>query len=347
MATLADVANAAGVSKSTVSRAVRGESGVSKRARARVLQAVEATGYRPNELARGLVTGSQRQVAAVVPDIRIGFFARIVHGIEEALRPDHYLVLIFNSGEDVARLKECVVAAVTTRVAGLVVVPTGFDRELRHVFSSLPVPAVSVSREPWTSRVDAVSYDNRAAGYMAGEHLLELGHREIAYLEGPRTSKASRLRTEGFLEVLRDHECTLPDALVRVGDLTYGAGRRYAQDLSASKRRFTAVFAANDAMALGVIDQLSLEGIRVPADVSVIGVDDSWEASWPTVSLTTVRQAPEEIGARAATILRDRIQGWDAPPIQAVFHPTLIRRATTQSMTTSATCDAVKCSDAW
>lgn len=330
MATLADVARRAGVSKSTVSRVVRGEAGVSERARLRVHEAIQATGYRPNELARGLATGSQRQVAVVVPDIRIEFFARVVHGVEEALRPHDYLVLVLNSGEDIGRLKECVSAAVQTRVAGLVMVPTGYDRELRETFAALPFPAVSVIREPWTPRIDAVSYDNHAAGYLAGEHLLELGHRDIAYLQGPHASKAIRLRTEGFLAALNDHDCTLSDEMVGAGDLTYGSGRQFAASLLASERHFTAVFAANDTMALGVMDQLSIAGLRVPADVSVIGVDDSLAASWPTVNLTTVREVPEQMGSRAALILRDRLQGWDAPPVQVVFQPELIRRATTE-----------------
>lgn len=332
MTTLADVAKQAGVSKSTVSRVVRGAPGVSARARSRILQAIEASGYRPNELARGLVTGSQRQVAVIVPDIRVEFFARLVHGIEEALRADGYLVLVLNSGEEIARLRECITAVATTRVAGAVVVPTGYDRELRRAFASLPFPAVSAIREPWTTRVDSVSYDNRAAGYMAGEHLLDLGHRRIAYLEGPQASKAIRLRTEGFLDALRDRGCSLPTELRGVGDLTYGSGRRYASELLAVGDRFTAVFAANDAMALGVIDQLTVAGLQVPADASVIGVDDSLAASWPHVNLTTVREVPEEMGARAALILRDRMKGWQAPPVQVVFRPELIRRATTDAV---------------
>ena len=330
MATLADVARRAGVSKSTVSRVVRGAAHVSDKVRSRVLRAIEDTDYRPNELARGLVTGAQRLAAVIVPDIRIEFFARVVHGVEEALRPDRYLVLVLNSGEGIRRLRECVSAAMGTRVAGIVVVPTGPDRELRRTFASLPVPAVSVIREPWAAEVDAVSYDNRAAGYMAAEHLLDLGHREVAYLEGPHASKAVRLRTDGFLQALRDRDLKLPDALRGVGDLTYGSGRKQAAEWIASGLRFTAAFAANDAMALGIIDQLTLAGIHVPDDVSVIGVDDSLAASWPTVNLTTVREVPEEMGSRAALILRDRIEGWKSPPVQLVFRPELIRRATTR-----------------
>ena len=334
MATLEDVSKIAGVSKSTVSRVVRGEQAVSARTRARVLEAIDAIGYRPNELARGLMTGSQRQVAVIVPDIRIEFFSRIVHGVEEALRQQQHLVLILNSGESTARLEECIVAAKTTRVAGLVVVPAGHDRDLERVFSGLPFPVVSVSREPWTPRIDAVSCDNREAGYLAGKHLLELGHRAIAYLEGPRTSKAARLRTEGFKDALREYGYPFLTELSGVGDLTYESGTAFGRELIAKNQPFTAVFAANDPMAVGVIDELSIAGIRVPEDVSVIGVDGSQEAARPSVRLTTVLEAPEEMGKRAAVILHDRIRGWDAPPIQVKFHADLVWRATTRAIAT-------------
>lgn len=333
MAGIDDVARAAGTSKSTVSRVLRNHAYVAAATRQRVLEAMKALNYRPNELARGLTHGMQRMVAVVVPDIRNEFFARLVHGVQEAfwdpMGKGDYRVMVMNTEEDSRRELYAIRAALGSRVSGIAIVPSSTDRALSQTLHKIAQPVVCLSREPWSDGVDAVLFDNRQAGYMATSHLMELGHRRIAYLAGPDSSKACVARTVGFETAMAEAGLPLDPNLIGRGDLEYDAGLRFADRLISENAHFSAVFASNDAMALGVIDRLSEAGIRVPDDVSVIGLDDIRYASRPGTLLTTVRQSPEEMGRRGAELLKERMGGSEGPSVRVSYAPVLMRRRTT------------------
>lgn len=325
---ITDVAKLANVSKSTVSRVLSGHPYVSEAVRQRVLAAISEMNYRPSELARGLSRGSQHMWAVILPDIGNEFFARLVYGVERAAREIGFQVMIMSTYEDPEQVAVNLAAALSNRVSGIAIVPTGNDEALRHLFRHVRIPVVCLSRDTWSNEVDSVTFDNTQAAIMAIDYLVAHGHTEIAYLEGPESSKACRCRTNGFREGMARHGLQPNERLVGSGDLSYASGQAFAKQLLDRREAFTAVFASNDTMAMGVVDQLRTDGLRVPKDVSVIGLDDIFYSALPGINLTTIKQPPEEMGYQAAQLLQRRASGDASQTVHIAYSPELVERGT-------------------
>lgn len=328
MPKITDVARQAQVSKSTVSRVLSGHPYVSETARARVLAAIADMNYQPSELARGLARGTQNMWAVILPDITNEFFARLVSGVGKGAREIDFRVMIMSTYEDPEQVAVNLKASLSNRVSGIAIVPTGSDEALTRMFRHVTIPVVCLSRLPWSNKIDSVIFDNTQAAIVAVNHLVAHGHRAIAYLEGPVSSKACRCRTDGYLRALQTHGITMNPDLMGSGDLGYHSGQRFVDQLVRRKVRFSAVFASNDVMAMGVIDQLRGVGLRVPEDVSVIGLDDIFYASVPGINLTTIKQPPEEMGYQAARILREKARAGVCDTEHLAYSPVLVERGT-------------------
>ncbi|GGL48729.1 LacI family DNA-binding transcriptional regulator [Planomonospora parontospora] len=325
--TIRNVAERAGVSKSLVSLVLRGSPHVSEHRRQAVLQAARDLGYRPNAVARSLVEGRTHLVGALVADLHNPFYAEFLDGLQESLHGDGLRLLIGNSQWDPAFEDEAVEAFLELRVDGLVLLgipPT--SETLIEATGYTPMVVVG-EHDIDLGGVDVVVDDDRLGARLAIDHLVELGHRRIAHIEGTRSS-SGRSRCEGYLVAMRRHALA-PYIMVEQGDPTEEGGARAARSLLTRDPRPTAVFAANDMVAMGVLAAAAELGLRVPEDLSVVGYDNTHLAGVPAISLTTVDQPRRAMGRSAAALLSDRIgDPRKASRLRQVTPELVVRRST-------------------
>ncbi len=323
-----EVASSAGVSVATVSRVLNGTGPVSGDARRRVLEAVESLGYVPHGGARSLSTRRSMNVGVLLPDVHGAFFSEVVRGIDLAARAAGYHVLVSGSHSDLEETS-AVLQALHGRIDGLILLTAGIDADWLRRTLPRRVPAVLLNNSGEDHDHDTIRIDNRLGARMAADHLLDLGHRRIAMICGPsgNTDAAERLR--GFREALAARD--LPTAPIELpGDFGEESGFRAGERLADQAPSPTAVFAANDAMAIGCLAALRGRGLRVPEDVSLVGFDDVPIARYLTPALTTVQVPIAEIGGRALERLVELIQsGRETAKRNDVVTPTLAVRAST------------------
>ncbi len=337
MATIQDVAERAGVSISTVSRVINQSVAVDPATEERVRAAIDALGYRPNLLARSFRRRVTHTIGLVVPDNSNPFFAGVARVIEDEGFLAGYSVVLCNS--DLSEVKQAtyVDALLAKRVDGLILVssglvPTPGGSDVMRRILEAGVPCVVVDRDLGEAPVDQVLVDNHRGGYLAGEHLLRLGHRRLACLVGPNDLTPSAGRIAGFRSALAEAGVELaPDALVR-GDGRYAGGAEAARELLRRGVEFTAIFAFNDPMAIGAIGALARAGRRVPEDVSVVGFDDIVQASAICPALTTVAQPIAEMGRRSVALLLERMRHRDAPVARVVLPTRLVERESSRAL---------------
>ncbi|HMT06624.1 MAG TPA: LacI family DNA-binding transcriptional regulator [Pyrinomonadaceae bacterium] len=315
-ATLSDIAEAAGVAAMTVSRVVSGVGYVSESTRERVLKALKDHNFRRNGLARGLKRRSTETVGLVLGDISNPYSTELARGVRETLlsRGFNLFICISDAGEteDTQAFK----SLAEHSVDGIIVATRsnkGGDKYLRELVET-NVPVVALGRDLEHRHVDLVGTDNFKGGFVATEHLIERGHKRIAFL-GANLSVGSQLkRLQGYVAALEENAIAVDDELVvGHGDDNVGGysteeiGFEGMKRLLSLKNRPTAVFARNDFTAIGAMRAISDAGLSIPKDVAVVGFDDIPMAARMSPSLTTVRQPMRLQGEIAATMLLDRI----------------------------------------
>jgi LacI family transcriptional regulator len=301
-----DVARRAGVSVTTVSHALSGKRPVSALATARVRAAVEQLGYRPNALARGLRTRRSQTVALVIPDITNPFYPTLARGLQDAVGSAGYHVFVCNTDAQPGLEQELLDDLAQRQVDGVVVVPfyLSTDDIAPHVEAGMAV--VALGRRIDHPRVDIVDSDNVAGAALAARHLVALGHTRIGLIAG--TSPIGEQRTHGFRRTLVEAGLPVGDDLLAQGAWTREGGTQAAEALF-ERADPTALFAANDVMAIGAMDAAAAQGIAIPGDVSLVGYDDIDAARLVTPALTTVRNPAYEMGSAAAGLLMERLSG--------------------------------------
>ncbi len=311
MTTIRDVARAAGVSIATVSRVFNGSPRVGQETAARVWGVAVEMDYWPNGAARSLTTARTQTLGILLPDLYGDFYSELIRGIDQAARRERFQVLLSGSH---AKAEEVVAAAraMRGRVDGLVVMAS--DRESARAVGEVAGPFPLVFINPYLDPLDrsCVSIDNRAGARAAVEHLIGLGHRVIATVRGPEGNIDAEERLRGYREALAGAGLADGAALELAGDFTELAGFRAGAELAARRPRPTAVFAANDAMAVGLLGALRDAGLAVPGDVAVIGFDDIAIARYLSPPLTTVRVDMCELGRRAVRLLLDAVTPGEA-----------------------------------
>jgi DNA-binding LacI/PurR family transcriptional regulator len=314
-ATIRDVAARAGVSHQTVSRVINDNPNVAERTRDRVLTAIRELGYVPSPMARGLSSNQTHSIGVVSDDISDQFFARVVAGAEaESRRRGYYLMIGSVEPDDDQR--GYLRLLLERRVEGLILarpsVPVSAE-DLVHA-KTAGVPIVSVASNPLPG-FPTVDVDNVQGGYAATAHLVESGHRQIATVVGPSEFPSAAARFEGYRRALEEANVTHDPGLVEhAGDWGLESGRAAAARLLERGESFTALFAHSDLIALGAIRQLREAGKRIPEDVSVVGYDDLPVAAYVDPPLTTVHQAMDEVGALAAALILDQLDGRGESP---------------------------------
>ncbi|MGC9529693.1 MAG: LacI family DNA-binding transcriptional regulator [Candidatus Bipolaricaulaceae bacterium] len=329
MVTIKDIATAAGVSPSTVSRALNDSPLIRAETKARIRQLADQLGYERNELARGLVMGSSGAVGLLIPDITNPFFAEVTRGVGEVAHNRGYGVVLCNTAEDSERERSYVRLLRRKRVDGLILTSVTVDDPYLRALARSKTPFVLVSRLSHSVDAPFVIGDDRAGGRLAVEHLAELGHRHIAFIGGPADVQSSQDRFLAFKEVLAERGLPLRRPWVCFADFTSQAGYRTARALLSRSRHPTAVFAANDVTALGVLQAAEEQGICVPGDLSLVGYDDIAYAALPRIELTTVAQPSFEMGKIAAEWLLSAIEGERVRKLRRLLEPHLVVRRTT------------------
>ena len=318
MASLREIADVAGVSVATASRVLSGSTHpVSEQTRERVHRAAEAFGFHPNMLARGLITKRSHTMAVIVHDISDPYFSEIVRGLEDSAHLHRYQLFISSSDRDPERELSYVRSFLSHRVDAIVFAGGGFaDESYRRELDALLTPFrdrnAVVRLSPREDGEPFLSPDNHGGAEAMTRHLLELGHRTIGFIEGPPAFPPSIERVEGYRSALRAAQVEPDDALVVTGHFTENGGARAAAALLRRRPDLTALFAANDQMALGALRELKRRNLDVPGDVSLAGFDDIRIATYLHPSLTTVRVPMYELG-REGFFLAMRMLTGDRP----------------------------------
>jgi len=333
MPTIYDVAAQANVSASTVSHVINETRYVAEETRARVWEAIEALGYRPNTLARSLRRRETSTIGLLVPDNSNPFFAALARAIEDAGFAEGYNVILCNSDYSTKKETTYIDVLLAKQIDGLILSPSrDYPDSLKPVLED-NLPVVVVDRHAGDQSVDQVMVDNQQGGYLAGQYLINLGHRCIGCIAPPPETVASAGdRIKGFRQALAEAGLELFENCIVSSDLRYTGGEAAMSQLLARKLGLTAVFAANDLMAAGVINALRQAGLSVPHDVSVIGFDNSLQSIMMYPAITTVAQPIVELGRVAVSLLLKRIANPDEPPSQVVLPTTLLERESCRSI---------------
>ena len=328
-----DVAKLARVSVSTVSHVLNGTRKVSEETRGGVLAAVEELGYRPNLLAKGLKTRRTFTIGLLISDIQNAFFTSLVRGVEDEALSRGYHLFLCNTDEDPGREDEYITELAKKRVDGLMVAPSARREDHVRRLRAEGVPFVFVDREVEGVDAHVVSVDNGMGMRLIAGHLVGLGHRRVGMISGPLDKASGFERYTGLRAALADLGAPLDDNLVRFGDFRTMGGWEGARELLRLPSPPTALVIANNQMTLGALLAAKEEGLRVPADVSVVGFDDPEWAPLTDPPLTTLAQPTYEMGVRAAKLLLDRIEGGDGTaPRRVLLEPWLEVRESTAAL---------------
>lgn len=327
--TMRDVAKLAGVSIQTVSAIINGKPGITNETRDRVLESIRQLGYRPFSVARSLRTRQTKTVSLVVSDIANPAFSVLTSAIGDALYSYGYGLIVYSTHNDPEREKACIQAITQRWIDGVLFVSAGDPSAGLAMLSEARIPVVAIDRIPLDYDGMWVTMDNRAAGVLAAEHLLALGHTHIAHIRGPETLLLAREREEGFRGALENRGLGLVCPSTEAKGWGCGAGYQEMKDLLERHLRVSAVFAASDRLAIGAIHAIREAGLAVPQDFSVIGVDDIEVAAYMNPPLTTIRQSFTELAQRSVDLLMARLQRQEMTAQQVFIQPELVAREST------------------
>jgi LacI family transcriptional regulator len=333
MPTIVEVAKRASVSIATVSNVIRGTKRVSAKLQQRVQAAIEELDYSPNAIARGLKVKQTRMLGMVLPDITNPFFPGIIRGAEDTAFDRDYFLVTANTDEQIGRERRLLSALRSYRADGILLASAP-GRDNSHIQSTIAagVSVVFLDRSVPGVKADAVLLDNVRGSRECVRHLLQLGHRHIAIITGPLNLQNARERLQGYKEALRESDVPVEENLILEGDYRLESGTNLAKHLVQSRLKASAIFVCNGVMTVGLLNEFEELGVKCPQDFSVATFDDLTLDRSSHSHLTAVVQPSYEMGARAATLLMDRIEGrLTGDPVVVRVVPTLVIRESTRA----------------
>lgn len=328
MATIQDVAKAAGVSVATVSRVLNDSPNVSEKTKEAVMSTIKRLDYKPNLLGRNLRRSETRLVLVLLPNIANPFYSRIVKGIEDVGHKNGYNVMLCNTNSELDREK-LYLQLLKNRLADGVIfmAPVVGEEELSRIGCEFPVVQCCEYKEG--AKVSRVSIDNFSAAYKAVRHLTSLGHKRIGLISAANIYVSTIKREEGYEKALLDAGLSPDSRFVKRGDHSFKGGIRAASQLLSLKDRPTAIFAISDMMAIGAMRAAAENGLQVPKDIAVVGFDNIDFAAMCNPMLTTVSQPKYDIGCAAMELLLSQIRGELKEPCDVFLENELIIREST------------------
>jgi DNA-binding LacI/PurR family transcriptional regulator len=301
--TIKDVAERAGVSKSTVSHAINNTRFLEPGTRQRVMQAIEELNFHPSSLARSLTTHHTNTIGLVVSEISNSFFSDILRGIEDRTRQHNYSFIVCNTGEILEQEDRYLDLLLSQRVDGIIAAATSQRWEALSKASLQHTPVVYVDRSFEGMEGPFVGVDNRQGAWLGASHLIQCGHRQIGILAGFQRLSTMRERLEGFCRALDENNLPLPEEWMIPSPLSIEAGKAAALQLLSQANRPSALFINNNLLTLGALKAIQQLGLRCPQDIGIVGFDDFPWAEVTCPPLSVVRQPAREVGQKAAEIL--------------------------------------------
>lgn len=326
--TLKMVAERAGVSVNTASRAINNKLDINEETKKRVLKVAQELGYVRNATAVALRTKKTGTIGVVIADNRNPFYAEVLNGIEEAAREKNYHIILVNTQRDYQKEEEAINLLLAKRVDGLLIAPVqDRDDDIRKLIMA-NFPFVIVGRDFENIEMDAVYNDEIKGGFLVTEYLFTKGHKRIAFINGFLHKSPAQGRLEGYKKALKKYGIPLDDALVSVGDIDVENGYERTKQMMKENLDFTAIFAYNDMMAFGAMQAIKEKGLRIPEDIGLVGYDDISFSSLMNPSLTTIRLKKQDLGIESVELLLSRINGSRKKMKKIMLNVELIVRGT-------------------
>ena len=303
MVTIKDIARELDLSYSTVSLALNDDPRIKKQTKEGVKLKAEEMGYHRNARARALVMNKSEMIGFILPDIENPFFASLIRGAEELAFEKGFNLVICNTNWDNELEAKHLNLVIERKIDGILLVSCNEPNPTLEKVLSMHLPLVFVSSPYPEAKANFVGTDSENGGYLAAKHLLELGHREFVVIGGQFNSKAIIQRFNGYKRALYEYNIILNKDDVILGDFSVNSGYRSIKRLLNTNRKFTAVLAFNDLIAIGVMNGIKESGITIPDDISVIGFDNIEAASFSGIDLTTISMDNSSMGRLAVEIL--------------------------------------------
>ena len=327
-----EVAKLAGVSQSAVSRVFTPGASSSKKTEAKVRKAAMELGYRPNVLARSLITGQSRIIGLVVAHLDNYFYPEALELISNALQKKGYHVLVFMASKTSGNIDDVVDEILDYQVDGIILASVAMSSKLASRCNARGVPVILFNRSQDDDRFSAITSDNIFGGQKVARFLIAGGHKRIGYIAGWEGASTQRDRETGFVEELKDNGHSLYAR--EVGNFNVDEARQAAHKMFSGGKIPDAVFVASDHMAFAVMDVLRFEiGLKIPEQVSVVGYDDVPVSSWPAYDLTTIRQPANRMVAETVSMILESIENKNTKPRQIKIDGPLIMRGSTRIST--------------
>ena len=329
--TINDIAKMAGVSKGTVSRVINDKPyGVGDEVREKIKKIIDEVGYKPNQLARSIVTSKSKTIGLIIPDINNPFFPKLVRGIEDFAFSKGYTVFLCNSDEDAKKEEYYLCDFIEKRVDGIILAPSSTTNpKLNQLLSDYNHPFAVVDRQIQGLDCDIfVGSDNVKGAYQAVKHLIENGYKKIAFFGGDRELSNTVFRYEGYKRALKDSNINIDDNLVMFGRYSLESGEKLMEDIIENKIVFDAVFATCDLLAIGALRTMKKNSISVPNEVAIMGYDNIYISELMDPPLTTVEQKIYEIASKVTKMLIAKIEGEAIENKIVLIEPHLIKRET-------------------
>jgi LacI family transcriptional regulator len=311
MPTIKDVARLAGVSTATVSHVINGTRYVSQELHNRVTEAMVRLRYRPNRLAQSLRSGETKSIGLIVPDNSNPFFGEVARICEDVGFQNGYNVFLCNSDESLEKEAAYINMLIAKQIDGVILLSSGSDSSALRELARLNIPVVVTDRDSPDLDCDRVVVNNQRGGYQATRHLIDLGHRRIACIGGPKKLVTSQQRLKGYRRALKEAGIAANPEYVVYGDFRFQSGEEALQQLLQVEPQPTAVFACNDLMAIGALRALHRAGLRAPEQLSLVGFDDIPFSSVVVPALTSVAQPVKELAQTSMKLLLDHIKNSD------------------------------------
>jgi len=307
--TLKKVAEKAGVSVNTASRAINNKPDINEETKKRVLKVAQKLGYVRNATAVALRTRKTGTIGVVIADNRNPFYAEVLNGMEEAAREKNYHIILANTQRDYKKEEEAINLLLAKRVDGLLITPVqDRDDDIKNLIDA-NIPFVVVGRDFEDIEVDAIYNDEVKGGFLATEYLIKKGHKRIALINGFLYKSPAKGRLEGYKKALNKYRISLDESLISSGDINIEDGYERTKKMLEKNLDFTAIFAYNDMMAFGAIQAIKEKGLRIPEDIGLVGYDDIPFSSLISPLLTTIRLKKQDLGVESVKLLLSRING--------------------------------------
>jgi len=326
--TLRMVAEKAGVSVNTASRAINNKPDINIKTKKLVLKIAKELGYIRNAAAVALRTKKTGTVGVVIEDNRNPFYAEVLNGMEVAAREKNYHIIFANTQRDYKKEEEAINLLLAKRVDGLLIAPVQDRDDDINSLVEANIPFVVVGRDFENIELDAVYNDEVKGGFLATEYLIKKGHKRIALIDGFLYKSPAKGRLEGYKKALKKYGISMDDALVSVGDIDVKDGYERTKQLFEKELDFTAIFAYNDMMAFGAMQAIREKGLRIPEDIGLIGYDDIPFCSLMDPALTTIRLKKQELGIESVKLLLSHINGNRKKPKKIMLDVDIIARKT-------------------